>query len=349
MTSFQNVDFKAKIQALFLVTTLCGRYLLRETDWTSSSEAPTRTAVHTLNLFKVKENFINTKGNNRRDLLLQVAVSHTHNHKDTHIHIYKQRVQHKIVHLQTITTTTCKDILVLIWNFITLVSNTQQRVVPMKQNPSIRQPVCGLISFTSWWCTFEMRQFYCQLISVSLSTRDQYYFFMPHLNRVVLAQQRAVLVSRRWWETADWTLAPKAPQWTESHRQPVHGREHWGPPECGPSLCKSRARVIAKKDPCKVQPKPLEPINSYFIKTSNFPYGLYGDFAPHWPCCGSLQDSRALSRIFPRDLRETSWNRADSCAQRKEAFSSCHRGQWNEPLLDVKSPGSFCYWSWIIN
>lgn len=142
-----------------------------ETDWTSSSEAPTRTAVHTLKLFKVKENFINTKGNNRRDLLLQVAVSHTHNHKDTHIHIYKQRVQHKIVNLQT-TTTTCKDILVLIWNFITLVSNAQQKVVPMKQNPSIRQPVCGLISFTTWWRTFEMRQFHCQLISVSLSTRD---------------------------------------------------------------------------------------------------------------------------------------------------------------------------------
>lgn len=117
MTSFQNVDFKAKIQALFLVTTLCGRCLLRGDGLDVVIRgADADTAVHTSNLFRVKENFINTKGNDRRDLLLQVAVSHTHNHKDTHIHIYKQRVQHKIVHLQTTTTTTttCKDILVLI-------------------------------------------------------------------------------------------------------------------------------------------------------------------------------------------------------------------------------------------
>lgn len=111
-----------------------------------------------------------------------------------------------------------------------------------------------------WNETILLSAYFCQPVHY------QYYFFMPHLNRVVLAQQRAVLVSRRWWETADWTLAPKAPQWTESHRQPVHGREHWGPPECGPSLCKSRTRVIARKDPCKVQPEPFEPINSYFIK-----------------------------------------------------------------------------------
>lgn len=64
-----------------------------------------------------------------------------------------------------------------------------------------------------------------------------------------LAQQEAVLISRRWGgrsETADSVFSPKIHRSTESHRQPVHDRARWAPPECGLSLCKSRTDVTAE-------------------------------------------------------------------------------------------------------
>lgn len=60
--------------------------------------------------------------------------------------------------------------------------------------------------------------------------------------------------------------------------------------------------------------------SQWLYKSSRFTCGLYWDLAPHEPCCGSLQDSRVLSRIFPSDRRETSWNRGDSHAQRKRSI-----------------------------
>lgn len=190
MISFQNVDFKAKIQALFLVTTLCGRYLLREADWTSSSEAPTRLAVHILNLFKVKENFINTKGNNRRDLLLQVAVSHTQPQRHTYTYIQATSTTQNSPFTNNNNNNNLQGYIgfnLKLYNisFKYATESGADETEPFHTpHPSTSLWPHQLHRLMSKRCTFGMRQFYCQLISVSLSTRDQYYF-MPHLNRVV--------------------------------------------------------------------------------------------------------------------------------------------------------------------
>lgn len=183
MTSFQNVDFKAKTQPLLLVTTSCiegDELYLVIRRYSSKSWEQTGSRGH------FSENFINSK--NKGYLFFFVFPRRN----VTYMYIYTKKSNDYNTKLSNLLkTTTCKNILVLIWNFIENISSKyatesgwQLLGKPVKENTWISMWPHQLHFLTSERCSIEMRQLYCKLISVSLSTWD-HDNFLPHLRRAV--------------------------------------------------------------------------------------------------------------------------------------------------------------------